>query len=47
MDKCYLLSTSMVVPSLDSKNYIFCSKKDDEQVFGPKVLFPIGISVLM
>ena len=35
MDKAHLLSSPMIVRSLDAKKYIFCPKEENEALLGP------------
>ena len=47
MDEAYLLSTPMVVQSLDVEKYQFRPKEDGEAILGPKVPYLSAIGALM
>jgi uncharacterized protein related to proFAR isomerase len=47
MEKAHPLSTPMVVRSLDVKKDYFHSRKDDEEILGPKVLYLSAIGSLI
>lgn len=47
MDKAHLLSTPMVVQSLDVKNDHFHPQENDEEILGPEVPYLSTIGALM
>jgi hypothetical protein len=47
MEKAHLLSTPMVVWSLDVKKYHFLPWKDDKEIFGPEVPYLNAIGAMM
>lgn len=47
MDNAHLLSTPIVVQSLDPKKDPFHSKEDDEEILGPKVSYFNATNVLL
>ena len=47
MDKSHLLSSLLIVHSLEVKNDLFCLKEDNEELLGPKVPYYTVSGVLV